>query len=76
MRKQLKKKKKVAVLSFRPFQRSLPWPLYVLIHIRIYIYIHTHMHRRKKRGLSVTVGPIFHVRYPVAGFFFSLFFFL
>jgi hypothetical protein len=64
--------KKVAVLSFIPFQRSLPWPLYVLIHIIIYvyIYIYTHMRRRKKRGLSVTVGPIFHVRYPVAGFSF------
>ena len=43
---------------------------YTYNHTYIYIRIYTHMRRRKKRGLSVTVGPIFHVRYPVAGFSF------
>ena len=68
MRKQLKRgrKKKVAVLSFRPFQRSLPFALYTSAH--------TH-EKEKREGLSVTVGPIFHVRYPMAGFFFLYIYF-
>ena len=44
--------KKVAVLSFIPFQRSLPWPLYVLIHIIIYIYIYTHAQTEKEGSVS------------------------
>ena len=59
-------KKKVAVLSFRPFQRSLPFALYTSAH--------TH-EKEKREGLSVTVGPIFHVRYPMAGFFFYIYIF-
>ncbi len=72
MRKQPKRGKKRwrCYLSY-PFQRSLPLP-FIRPYTCTYIYIHIweREREREKRGLSVTVGPIFHVRYPVAGFSF------
>ena len=70
------KKRCRCYLSYTPFQRSLSLsfgPVYVHLHthtvrmVNIYIY-GVNSEREKKRGLSVTVGPIFHVRYPVADF--------